>query len=303
MPKEREMAQISRPFQIALVAFGLLVAVWFFALHGHSSTSGSGSTPAAPATPAAPSAAAQAEKAAAPSGAYHGSAPGVAGLTRAIEKAHGAVATSQQNAKQLQEKSAQASSSAAPTAGASTTATPAAKPHTPGSTAASKSPTATATAPSVHTAPTATAPSVHKAPTTLGTAGTTPPNRQRVVEAELKQGKIVLLLFWNPKGADDAAVRAELQLLLAAHERPQALASNPKVQRLLKAFGGEVHKKIAVHQALSSEVASFGTVTRGVQVYGTPTILVLNPRAQATPLAGLTDAFSIEQAIDEARRF
>jgi hypothetical protein len=287
MPKEGEMAQISRPFQIALVAFGLLVAVWFLALHGHSSTSGSVSTPA---TPAAPSPAAQAEKAAAPSGVYHGSAPGVGGLTRAIEKAHGTVATSQQNAKQLQEKSAQASSTAAPSPGASTAATPAATPRAPGSTAASKSPTATA-------------PSVHKVPTTPGTAGTTPPNRQRIVEAELKQGKIVLLLFWNPKGADDASVRGELQLLLAAHERPRALASNPKIQRVLKAFGGEVHKKIAVHQALSSEVASFGTVTRGVQVYGTPTILVLNPKAQATPLTGLTDAFSIEQAIDEARRY
>jgi hypothetical protein len=303
MPKEREMAQISRPFQIALVAFGLLVAVWFFALHGHSSTSGSGSTPAAPAAPAAPSAAAQAEKAAAPSGAYHGSAPGVAGLTRAIEKAHGAVATSQRNAKQLQEKSAQASSTAAAAAGAPTTAAPAGTPGAPGATAAAKSPTATATAPSVHKAPTAAAPPVHKASTTPGTAGTTPPNRQRIVEAELKRGNIVLLLLWNPKGADDVSVRAELQLVRDAHERPQAVASNPNVQRLLKAFGGEVRKKIAIHQALASEVASFGTVTRGVQVYGTPTILVLNSRGQATSLTGLTDAFSIEQTIDEARRF
>ena len=91
------MAQISRPFQIAALALVLFVAVWFVALHGHSSTSGSGSS--APSTPP-HSAAAQAQKAAAPTPVYHGAAPGVSGLTRAIDKAHGAVATSQQNAKQ-----------------------------------------------------------------------------------------------------------------------------------------------------------------------------------------------------------
>ena len=41
---------------------------------------------------------------------YHGSAPGVEGLTKAIAKAHGAVSTSEGNARQLEEKSAQATS-------------------------------------------------------------------------------------------------------------------------------------------------------------------------------------------------
>ena len=52
----------------------------------------------------------QAKAAAAPTHVYHGSAPGVPASARAIAKAHGAVATSQQNAKQLEQKSAQASS-------------------------------------------------------------------------------------------------------------------------------------------------------------------------------------------------
>jgi hypothetical protein len=293
------MAQLSRPFQIALAALGLLVAIWFLALHGHStSTSGSGSAPAA-ATPA-PSAKAQAEKAAASSPEYHGSVPGVSGLTRAIDKAHGAVATSQQNAKQLEEKATQASSGTASAAGAATG----------GTSAAGKPVPRTASAPTLHTSPT----TVHKGATAVHTGagtvhtgastvdidattlhkgatkvhkGSSAKGRphvpavqgpQRAIEAELKQGKIVLLLFWNPKGAEDAAVRNEVRAL-AAHGN-----------------------KIAVHEALASQVATFGSITRGVQVEQTPTVLIINKRDRATALTGLTDAFSLEQAIAEARR-
>ena len=42
------MAQISRPFQIGLVAVVALAGVWLFALHGHSSSSSSGSSAHAP---------------------------------------------------------------------------------------------------------------------------------------------------------------------------------------------------------------------------------------------------------------
>ena len=123
MPKVWAMTQISRPFQIALLAMGLFAAVWFFVLQGHSaSTTGSGSSASAPSAPAqSGKATPQARPSRAPpprsenatgcaEPVYHGSAPGVEGLTRAIDKAHGAVATSQQNAKALEEKSAQASS-------------------------------------------------------------------------------------------------------------------------------------------------------------------------------------------------
>ncbi len=280
------MAQLSRPFQIALAALGLLVAVWFLALHGHStSTSGSASTPAA----ATPSAQAQAQKAAAPSPIYHGSAPGVSGLTRAIDKAHGAVATSQQNAKQLEEKSAQASSVTAPGASTATGGTPAAAAGgKPASTAAGAQALHTS-ATTVHTGASTVrtgASTVHKGPTTVhkgSSAKGTPylpgvQGPQRAVEADLKQGKIVLLLFWNPKGADDAAVRKEVRTL-AGHG-----------------------KKLALHEALAGQVATFGSITRGVQVEQTPTILIINKRGRATALTGFTDAFSLEQAIAEARR-
>ena len=51
------MTHISRPFQIALVAMALFVAVWFLALRGHSTGSeGAGSSASSSAGRAAPAA-------------------------------------------------------------------------------------------------------------------------------------------------------------------------------------------------------------------------------------------------------
>jgi hypothetical protein len=294
MPKEGAMTQISRPFQIALLAMGLFAAVWFFALQGHSaSTGGSGTSASAPSSPAQPANAAGAsvsgassagEKAAAPSSVYHGAAPGVEGLTRAIAKAHEAVATSRRNEKQLEEKSAQASS--ASSSGAT------------GSSAPGSTPTAAITSPTVPKASTKTHPVTAHAKVNAGTThGATPPKvasggastpsttsakalprMQATVEAELKQGKIVAVLFWNSKSSVDQAVQRELQ-----------------------AVGHTLGGKVAVHDALAGQVGSFGSITRDVQVFQTPTIMIVNKHGQTTTLTGLTDGFSIEQAIDEAR--
>jgi cytoskeletal protein RodZ len=245
MPKKCTMAHVSRPIQIALVAVVLLGGVWLFALRGHSSSSSESSSPP-PSSPSSP-----AKNAATPSPVYHGSAPGVEGLTKAVAKAHGAVATSQQNAHQLEQDSSKASDESAPTA-----TTPA---HAPA--------VAKAAAPAKATA-TVKAPAAGKP-----VAGT--PARQQAVEAKLAQGNVVLVLFWSPKGTDDVAV---------AH-----------------AVTSAVHGHVFAFRALATEVASFGTVTRGIQVYGTPTLLVVGKSHQAKVLTGLTDVFSIEQAISEAR--
>jgi hypothetical protein len=256
LPKERAMAQLSRPYQIAFVAMAFLVLVWFVALRGHSPSSSSSAS--------APTSAASQAQAAAPTPIYHGAAPGVEGLTRAIAKAHGAVATSQQNAKQLQEKSAQASSpsSTAPSPATSATGSQptSSTPATPASRAtASKSAARTAVKP-------------HKA-TASGT-----PAQQKAVESELKGGKVVLLLFWNPKASVDVAVHKELQ-----------------------AVGRKLGGKIAVHDAEAKQVGSFGSITQAIQVYQTPTILLVNRHGVTTTLTGLTDVYSLEQTIEEAR--
>ncbi|HEY0516750.1 MAG TPA: hypothetical protein VGD00_06480 [Solirubrobacteraceae bacterium] len=88
----------------------------------------------------------------------------------------------------------------------------------------------------------------------------------------------MLILLWDAKGTDDRVVRGAVQRV--AHSG----------------------SKVAVVTATPHEVASFGSITRGVQVYGTPTVLVVNGKGRARTLSGLQDPYGIEQAIREARR-
>jgi len=255
------MAQISRPFQIALVAMGLLAAVWLVALRGHSGgSSGSAGAPAAQSRPA-PTAA----KPGAPSPIYHGSAPGVEGLTRAIAKAHGAVAASEHNAQHLQEQSARASGSTGTGGAGASAVSPRAQSSasTGGSVAATRA--AAKGARSAH-------PRTSRSKVRLVSV------KQVAVEGALKRGKVVTILFWSANGSTDAVVRRELQ-----------------------AAGRSLGSSVVVYDAHPSQVASFGSFTRAVPIYQTPTILIVNKRGQTTALTGLTDAFAIEQAIDQAR--
>jgi hypothetical protein len=255
------MAQISRPFQIALAAMGVLVAVWFFALRGHSSgSSSSGGSPQAQPQPA-PTAA----QPGAASPIYHGSAPGVEGLTRAIAKAHGAVAASEHNAQSVQQQSARASSSAPATSGATTTASPPA-------------PSAAATSHAAVSATVATSGAHSPHPRAGRSSVPVVSSKQAAIEGELKRGKVAAILLWSANGSIDAVVRRELQ-----------------------AAGHALGASVVVYEAHPSQVASFGSFTSAVPVYATPTILIVNRQGHTTTVSGLTDAFSIEQAIGEAR--
>jgi hypothetical protein len=262
MPKEEAMTNISRPFQIALAALVLLVAVWFLALRGHSggesSSSSSSSPTSASSSPASPSASQTTPGGGTPAskgGVYHGSAPGVEGLSRAIQKARGAVAQSQQSANQ--KGSAQSSTGAQ---------TQRAQSHTSQSQGAKQTQAQARQSQQAHNSQ-------------LSKAASGVPAMQVVVEGELKHGKVVAVLFWNPKGAVDATVRREL-----------------------RAAGRAQHGKLAVHVARSNRVGSFGSFTHTVQVYSTPTILLINAKGSTSSLTGLTDAFSIAQAIKEVKR-
>jgi hypothetical protein len=263
------MTRLSRPYQIALAAIGLFAAVWLIALRGHS---GSSSPSSASSTPPAAQPAASAGGSSAATTPYTGSAPGVAGLTRAIEKARGAVGVSEANAKQLAEKSAQASSAtASPSAGAS--AAGAAAAHASSNSTAA--PTHTTTRVTVHAR-------THRASTRAPAARSdllAALSPERAVEADLQQGKVVAILFWNARAPVDQAVHAEL----AAAAR-------------------SLHGHLAVISAGAKHVGDFGTFTRAVQVYATPTILFVNRRGQTSSLTGLTDVYALEQAIAEASR-
>lgn len=260
------MAQLSRPYQIALGAMVVLGLVWAMALRGHASNQPEPASTSSPTSTPATSAAAEAKAAAAPTPIYHGAAPGVEGLTGAIAKAHGAVATSQQNAQQLQNKSGAASGESQ----ASTTV--------PAGVAAVKGATGgAATQKSIEAAALSRKTAARAHGRSKSHIGRTV--QQIAVERELAHGETVMLVFWNPKSAVDQEVRAQAG----------ALAGGSK-------------GTVTVHAALAHQVGMFGKITEVVHVYQTPTILIVNRRGVVSTLTGLTDVFALEQAVREARR-
>jgi hypothetical protein len=279
-----QLKQISRPFQIALVAVVVLFALWLIVLrHASSESTSPSASSTSPATSAQPTPSSSSSASSGSSGSagssasgsstYHGSAPGVAGLTRAIAKARGAVAQSQQNAQRLQSKEKQASS--ASSAAQATAAKPA-------STTSAKSVAAATPAPAKAKAKAAPQSAAKPSSTAAGSSARVKagiPALQSQVEAQLKHGQLVAILLWNPQGSVDKVVRRNLQ---AAKQ----------------SFAG----KLALHVATSGQVGSFGTFTRAVQVYSTPTILLINPKGATSSVTGLTDSFAIDQAIREAKQ-
>jgi hypothetical protein len=264
---------LSRPYQVALAALVALAVVWFVALHGHSS-GGGGATPS-PSAPSSSSASSGGSSGSSggsakssPSPIYHGSAPGVEGLSKAIAKAHEAVKTSEQNANSLQSKSAQASGETA------TGTQSAGSQSSNGTGAAATSPSSSHTQGSSSSS---SATGTHGATAASGQSSSGGSSRQAEVAHELAQGKVVLVLLWNPKSYDDVAVHQSLDQVARKQGR-----------------------KVALHAALPSEVASFGIVTQTVRVNQTPTILIINKKGLISNLTGLVDAFAIEQAIREA---
>jgi hypothetical protein len=269
------MAQLSRPYQILLGVVLVLGLVWAVALRSHASNPSepvpTSPTAATSAGKPAISAAAEAKAAAAPTPIYHGAAPGVEGLTRAIAKAHKAVATSQQNAQQLQGKSSEASGeSQVPSPNATTNA--AAARGAAGAVATQKSIVAGALA-----RETPARAHSHRPGSSSKTHGGRDA-AQVAVERELAQGKTVMLVFWNPQSTVDQEVLAQA-----------------------RALAGGSKGTVTLHTALANQVDIFGTITEVARVYQTPTILIVNRHGVVSTLTGLTDVFGLEQALREAR--
>src|SRR3954447_9852038 len=154
------MGQISRPMQIVLAVTLLFAAAWFVVLRPKDGAVSS--------TPA-------------PSASSSSTAPGVKGLGRAVDKAKGAVATSEQQARKLGAASAAASGTAA-------SATPAPS----AASAAAPAPAAASTARTARTGPTTVVPGA-----TTGGSAVARPNRA------LAHHKVLVMLFYNPRAADD----------------------------------------------------------------------------------------------------
>jgi hypothetical protein len=258
------MTHLSRPLQVALAAAGLLVVVWFVALRGNSSSSEPTATTS---SHAASSSSSGGSSGGSSAGVYHGSAPGVEGLTRDLQKAHGAAAQSEQNAAQLQQKAAQASGEGAASKTGGTASSAASATHSSSASGATKGSATTRPSTTTHK-------STHAA---NGTSG------QAWVERELGHKVTVALLFYTPRSYVDSRTRRELERLIG-EERSS-------------------HAKIALRVAGANQVGAYGAFTRVASVYQTPTLLLVTPTGEVKPpITGLTDAFAIEQEIDEKTR-
>jgi hypothetical protein len=159
MPNYRTMSQVSRPLLGALLAAVVLLAVWMVALKPSSN----GTTSSKPTV----------------------TAPGVAGLARAVDKAHKAVASS---------------NAASAAHGGTIVTTP-----TTGTIAATSPTVTTPTTTTAHSTAANQSATSAAAPKSLPSAAAL-----NVVSRALAAKKVLALLFYNPAGSDDRAVQQEL---------------------------------------------------------------------------------------------
>ena len=193
-----------------------------------------------------------------------GSSPsqGLGGFQSDINKAHQAVATS--NASNAASGNENATSSSG---GASTSQPSATQTHTTASSAVKPSTSASANSKTSPTKPSATqtAKQKHQLAANLST-----------VQAAVKSHKVVALLFYNPQGADDRAVKQEL-------------TSVP------------THKGQVVKLAIPlAEDGKFTAVTQQVPVNLSPTLVLVSRAGDATEIVGYSDSFEIDQRVDTA---
>jgi len=105
-------------------------------------------------------------------------------------------------------------------------------------------------------------------------AGGLPP---RVLRA-LGHHKVVVLLFWSPKGAEDRLVRRSLT-------------------------GIDRHDgKVLAHATHIEKIAGYGQITRAADVEQSPTIVVVDRHRKVETLVGYVDRVTIDQAVTDALR-
>jgi hypothetical protein len=228
---------------IALVGTLAFAAVWFTVLRPKSSTSETAAAPAA----AEPAPSSDAVSGAAPSSAP-ASTPGV-GVTKNVEKAQQAADTA--NGK-IAADAAQANAvdGAAPATG---------QQADPSAQAASSAQGG--------------APATGSEPATKVVVDERVPAAERAVLRELADGKVVVMLFWDRKAADDRAARRAVRAATSGR------------------------KNVAVRIVPASQVGAYESITGGVTIERSPTTLVIGPQRKAVTISGLVDELEIEQAI------
>lgn len=240
------MTQVSRPMLIALVGTLAFAAVWFTVLRPSSSTTETSAPAATPASDAASGAA----PAATPSS---DATPGV-GVTENVEKAQQAADTA--NGK-IASDAAQANA-----VGDAAPATGQAGQQAQADAAASSGSTGSAGAGSGGQGATAKI-----------TVDTQAPAAERAVLQDLASGKVVVMLFWDSKAADDREARRAVRAATSGR------------------------KNVAVKVVPVKDVGAYESITGGVTIERSPTTLIMGPAMKAVTISGLVDELEIEQAI------
>jgi hypothetical protein len=264
--------QVSRPMQIALVAVVLLAGMWFTVLKPKPAAETATVTPVA-VTPAPASS--------------KPVAPGVKGLTSAIDKAKGASAVSDATNAKIQQATGSSPAASAPTAAkpaatkpAATKATPAASKgakHTTPAKAKAKTTAAVKTGAKAAALAAATAKPAVASPTTAIKKPVDVDPSDRLLKV-LDKGKTLVILF-HGAGADDRGARK------AVHRTAKA---DPK--HVVSAY-------IPI-----GDVGKYEAITSDVQILASPSVLVIGTNGKATVLTGYVDATVVREAVSDARR-
>ena len=125
------------------------------------------------------------------------------------------------------------------------------------------------------TAPATSAPRATPAATPAKPAAALP-RRDGAVLRDIRAGKVVVMLFWNAKAADDIATRG--------------------VIRDLDRRGG----KVAVHVVPISRVGQYPSITAGAKITQSPTTLVIDRKQRTRVIAGLSEERELSQAVGDA---
>jgi hypothetical protein len=98
------------------------------------------------------------------------------------------------------------------------------------------------------------------------------------VRRAIRQDKVLVLLFWNEKSADDRAVHRSLAKVRTHDGR------------------------VFVRSAPLKQISRYGRIARGVSVEQSPTIVIADRDLKAETLVGYVDATTINQAVVDALR-
>jgi hypothetical protein len=128
----------------------------------------------------------------------------------------------------------------------------------------------------------ATTPSTGGKPAAAGKSSSAPKGDAELglpasVAKAVKDNKVLVMLFWNKRAIDDQAVRREI--------------------RGIDRQGG----KVKVHVAPIEDVARYASITRGVNLEQSPTVVVVKGDT-ADALVGYVDAGSINQSVSDVMR-